>query len=145
LRGISEYIATVIMIIVTLIAGLIMFLYVNSVVDTYYSSLSTRLTLIGGSIDVMAGYIANNTIIVIVSVDRYPVKIYSIYVNDTLYPYCRVYRGDGSIAEVGNGQGVEIPYLSIAIVKCPANNCSICDVKIVYSGGEIYAKASRIV
>ncbi len=145
MRGISEYMATVIMIIITLIAGLTMFLYVNNVVDIYYNSLSARLTSIGrDSIDVMASYIANNTIIVVISVGMHSIKMYSIYVNDTLYTSCKIYIGDKSIVEIDGGQGVEIPYLSIAIVKCPANSSNICDIKIVYSGGEIYAKASKI-
>ncbi len=145
LRGVSEYIATVIMIIITLIAGLIIFLYVNSIVDTYYNSIMNRLIISEkGSIDIMASYIAGNTLNIIVSTDSHSVKIYSIYINETLYTSCKIYRGDNIGIEIEGINGIEIPYLSIAIIKCPIDNCKICNVKIVYGGGEVYAVASRI-
>ncbi|ADM28458.1 hypothetical protein Igag_1660 [Ignisphaera aggregans DSM 17230] len=147
LRAVSEYTATIIMIIITLVIGATMVLYINSIADRYYSALATRLTAVeGGSIDIMVSHIdRNNNIVTIIATGSQAIQIYAVYINETL-TICTLYRDDGSRDTINGVNRVYVPQLSIASIQCPCPtaSCVLCNIKIIYSGGEIYAMASKI-
>lgn len=145
LKGVSEYIATLIVAIITLAAGLGVFIYAYSVIDSYYTSLSQGIEYAKAgyreSLDVMASYIRGGEAIVIIVTSSFSVDINAVYINDSL-SLCRAYTDDGVYTVDGMGSA-RVPSLSIAVIRCPVQG-SLAYIKVVYRGGEIGSWASRI-
>jgi len=145
-KGVSEYIATLIATIITLAAGLGVFVYTYTVIDNYYLALSQSIEYAKAeyreSLEVMASYIRGVEAIVIAVAGGFSVDISAVYINNTLSA-CRLYTIDGSYTVDGMGV-VRIPSNSIAVFKCSVNG-SLAYVKIVYRGGEVASWASKIV
>jgi hypothetical protein len=146
LKGVSEYVSVFIVTIITLAAGLGIFIYAYAVIDGYYSSLSQRIEQAIAeyrqNLDIMASYIRGDEVIVIAVSSDSSVDINAIYINNSLYT-CKAYI-DNKIYIVDGINIVRAPSLSIAVIKCPIEG-ALAYIKIVYRGGEVGSWASRII
>ncbi len=145
-KGVSEYIAVFITAIVTLAAGLGIFIYAYTVIDSYSFAFSQSIeytkTGYRESLDVMASYIGGVDVIVIVVTGEFSTEVAAIYINNTLST-CKLYTGD-DIYIVNGVDVARIPSNSIAIIKCPVQG-ALAYIKIVYRGGEIVSWAAKII
>jgi len=146
LKGVSEYVSVFIVTIITLAAGLGIFIYAYAVIDGYYSSLSQRIEQAIAeyrqNLDIMASYIRGDEVIVIAVSSDSSVDINAIYINNSLYT-CIAYI-DNKTYIVDGMNMIRVPSLSITVIKCPIEG-ALAHIKIVYRGGEVGSWASRII
>lgn len=144
-KGVSEYIATFIVSIVTLAAGLGVFIYAYTVIDSHQLAISRSIEYARAEykedLDIMAGYIKGGEAVIIIVTGGSSVDIDAVYVNNTMI-VCRIYVNDAMHIIDGEG-AARVPSNSVAVIKCPVEG-AVAYVKIVYRGGEVGLWAARI-
>ncbi|MEM2020847.1 MAG: hypothetical protein QXP80_01295 [Zestosphaera sp.] len=134
--GVSAYVANVILLIVVLGALALIYAHFNAVMSLSESVLSGEFTELRVSMNsnlvITATYIDGSyRLHVIVSSGAYPVRIYSIYADETLTENCT--------------QELELrPYDIVEIVCQLPENLTVVNVKVTHSGGLIEGIASKI-
>ncbi len=147
LRGISEHVSAALLALIVLSIGA---LVVTRIIDEAYIArqlAEQELVEIqletSQDIAISLAYIDDEGILHVVIVTGYmPVKIYDVYINNTLWSKrCLLRLNNGTVLLPHN---VELPYYVAAAITCNLGDKSYADVKIVYEGGEAYASAKRI-
>lgn len=150
-RGVSEYVATLIVSIITLAAGASVFVYSYYVVDRYYSELAKIAEEVrsrsGGVITILASFVnKNGDIIVIGATGSKPITFYVVHINNTFYPNCRIFIDGETNPRILNGsKSIQIPYYIVFKIVCSSSpTVSQAMVKLVYEEGEKIVYASKI-
>ncbi|MEM0239211.1 MAG: hypothetical protein QXT53_05125 [Ignisphaera sp.] len=144
MRGVSEYVATVIVAIITMAAGVLIFIHSYYIANSYYNALSKAFeeSLKSSSMTILASYISGQKLVVLASTGSMPVQIYSIYVNESL-ANCSIAFND-SVKPLTYSNPIIVPYYTAFVAICNVRNASYASVKIVFDGGTAYAKAQKI-
>ncbi|MEM0310103.1 MAG: hypothetical protein QXF10_01480 [Ignisphaera sp.] len=144
MRGVSEYVATVIVAIITMAAGILVFIHSYYIANSYYDTLSKAFeeSLKSSSMTILASYISNQKLVVIASTGSMPIQIYSIYVNESLANCVIAFNNTAKPLTYSNPVGVS--YYTAFVAMCNVGNASYANVKIVFDGGTEYAKAQKI-
>ena len=152
MRGVSEYVAALLMTIITLVAGAIVFIYSYYIVNSYSNEFSSRALGAGRSLSVavLASFIrGSNQVIVIGSTGANPATLRAVYINESLTVCTLSFAtapGATTSKQVDGSTGTVIPYRTVFIVNCALPSTSnVAVVKLVFDEGEIYAKAGRLV
>jgi len=147
LRGVSEYVATLIITLVTLAAGAAIFIYSYNVVDSYYNALiRTSEEVYGGSsAAILASYITSSRdLVIIASTGSKPVTVMAVYINESLATACTLFYNKTS-ASLSSSSAVTVPYYTAFVIRCGVSpSARYAYVKLVFEGGEVVAKASRV-
>ncbi len=147
LRGISEYVSAALLAIIVLGVGA---LVVSRIIEnTYTAQQLAEQQLIKTTMEsrqdlaIALAYIDDNSVLhVIIVTDNTPVKLYDIYINNTLWSNeCTLSLNNGQTLTPHN---IVLPYYAAATITCNLGGKSYADVKIVYEGGEAYASAKKI-
>ncbi|MEM1844660.1 MAG: hypothetical protein QW311_03250 [Ignisphaera sp.] len=148
--GVSEYVATLTIAIITLAAGVGIFAYSYYIIDSYYSRLvavaeGTRGR--GGDIAILASLIdSSGKIVVIGSTGSKPVMLYAIHINNTLYTQCTVHiDGYNNTYTLDGSSYIQIPYyITFKSICITPSTTSQAIIKIVYEGGEKTVYVTKI-
>ncbi|MCX8198789.1 MAG: hypothetical protein N3E36_02010 [Sulfolobales archaeon] len=139
--GVSEQLSAVILTLIVLSSMSLLFIYANNFISITEQRISRRIIEAGASVkqalDIAAAYISGDELVIVIASNNYPVKLYDIYVNESLATsYCKI---NGETIE---GHVVEPLYLEVITCSMGLTNFTL--IKLVYEGGVIEAYASRI-
>lgn len=147
-NGVSEYISTLIITLITIAAGAIVFVYSYNVIDRYYNDLVKimydkegigGISILGALVD------KENRLIIIGSTGSKPAKICSIFINDTLWTRCIVgIDGEYKVYRLDKVIEASIPMYTVFRLICEIpDNVSTIITRIVMAEGEKIVYATR--
>ncbi|MCS7128032.1 MAG: hypothetical protein RMI83_02005 [Desulfurococcaceae archaeon] len=139
--GVSEQLSAVILTLIVLSSMSLLFIYANNFISITEQRISRRIIEAGASVkqalDIAAAYISGDELVIVIASNNYPVKLYDIYVNESLATsYCNI-----------NGEAIEghvVEPLYLEVITCSMGLTNFTLIKLVYEGGVIEAYASRI-
>lgn len=146
MKGISEYVSALLLMLIVLGAGTIIYVTFNSVLASEKQGLDKSLIesqiAMGQNLVVSAAYInyTGNLVVIVVS-DHFPVRLWNVYLNDTLYTNSCTIVVDSSPSPVY--QYVLPPY-SVGVLKCPVGSSDSVYFRITYDGGVVEGYAVRL-
>ena len=144
-RGVSTYVAAIVMAIVVLSAGTMAFIYSYSIVDHYARAIAERARELEGgpSVTVLASYIASSgELIVIGSTGSRSATMRALYVNESLAECTVSFNG---VSERLTGQSsITIPYRTAFVVRCSVGPARLAYVKLVFDEGEVVSRAGAL-
>jgi len=144
-RGVSVYVATIVMAIIVLSAGVMVFIYSHSIVDSYSRAIAERARELerGLSATVLASYITpSGELIVIGSTGSRPATLRALYVNESLVECAVSFNG---FSEQLTGQSaITIPYRTAFVVRCSVGPARLAYVKLVFDEGEVVSRAGAL-
>ncbi len=147
----SEYVSAILLTSITLAVGALIIIGLYS----WYTGLISDLTLqrarysieLSEALGIAAAYInSSNYIIAVLVTGPNPVRLLSIYVNDTLVTSAVIEHDGGSTTFTGKPLTLEGYSAYVVAINGSqyASSVSSARVKIVYEGGSLEAVASRI-
>ncbi len=139
--GVSEQLSAVILTLIVLSSMSILFIYANSFISITEQRISRKIieseALVRQALDIAAAYISGDELRLVIASNNYPVKLYGIYINESLFTsYCNI---NGGIIE-----GHVVEPLCIEVITCSIGPANFTLVKLTYEGGVIEAYASRM-
>lgn len=139
--GISEQLSAVILTLIVLSSMSLLFIYANNVISMAEQKISRKIVEASSStkqvLDIATAFISGDELILIVVSNNYPVKLYGVYVNESLATsHCNI--GGETI------EGHVVEPLCIEVITCNIGLTNFTLVKLAYEGGVIEAYASRI-
>ncbi len=146
MKGISEYVSALLLMLIVLGAGAIIYLTFTSTLTSEKqgiekSFIESRIAM-SQNLVVSAAFInsTGNLVVVLVS-DNTHVRLWNVYINDTLYTDSCTITVDSTPSSVY--QYVLPPY-SVGVLKCPVGNSGSVYFRITYDGGAVKGLAARI-
>ncbi len=139
--GVSEQLSAVILTLIVLSSMPLLFIYTNNFISMTEQRISRKIieseASVKQALDIAAAYISGDELILVIASNNYPVKLYGVYVNESLFTsYCNI---NGGTVE---GHVVEPLYLEVITCSIGLTNFTL--IKLTYEGGVIEAYASRI-
>ncbi len=139
--GVSEQLSAVILTLIVLSSMSLLFIYAGNVISIVEQKISRKIVEASGStrqvLDIATAFISGDELILVVASNNYPVKLYGIYINESLATsYCNI---SGKTIE-----GHVVEPLCLEVITCNIGLINFTLVKLTYEGGVIEAYASRI-
>jgi len=143
LRGVSELVSAALLSLIVLIVGGYIVVNIIEIFEEQKSSIEKRFldeamrarSIIG----IVASYYDDNSqnVVVVVASGDYPVKIYSVYLNNSIASNCTIKLTNGEESQL---EDFSLKPYSLATIACKAPP-GLYTVKISYEGGEATALA----
>lgn len=146
MKGVSEYVSALLLMLIVLGGGVIIYLTFTSSLTSERQGLErsfieTRIA-VSQNLVVSAAYInyTGDLVVIIVS-DHFPVRLWNVYVNDTLYTSSCTISVESSSSSVYR---YVLPPYSIGVLKCPVSGSGSVYFRITYDGGVVEGYAVRL-
>ena len=147
-KGVSEYVSAIILTLIVLIGGAMVLIYAMNTLNQEYQRIEEELFKAEHtsrqSLTIVASYVVNTELRIVVVTADYPVKILDIYANNSLVTSsCRLVIG---------GKSFSIPFTlkpyTAAMVLCTLSTApepgSYIEVRIDFEGGVVASLAQSV-
>jgi FlaG/FlaF family flagellin (archaellin) len=140
-RAISDIVAEIMMILVTLAIGFVLIAYLSSSAGSFVSLVNSNSNKeqlnLQQYIVPMGSYVNKSNLYIIFNTGPMGEEVYNVYINSTLINTCQVSYKNNWYSLPAN-----LPSNAVAVIKCSNIKNSPLLVTISYSGGEVEIEAN---